>query len=138
MVHLACTMGRIARNILPDLEKCGSESRPENKRRHGRLVVQETGCSIGRIEDISCSGMRIRTKTRMKVSQNPIGMRIETLDGPTVLPCKVVWSKRAGFRRWDIGVEFMAMTLDQRRMLNDLAKAVSRNEYLGPHARKAS
>ncbi|NJM45740.1 MAG: DUF1092 family protein [Alkalinema sp. RU_4_3] len=36
-------MGRIARNILPDLEKCGSESRPENKRRHGRLVVQETG-----------------------------------------------------------------------------------------------
>lgn len=81
--------------------------------------------------------MRISTKSRVRVSQNPVGMRVETLDGPTVLPCKIVWAKRVGFRKWSVGVEFMAMTMDQRRMLNDLAKAVSRNEYLGPCGRKA-
>ena len=73
----------------------------------------------------------------MKVSPNPVGMRIETLDGPTTLACKVIWSRRIGFRKWSVGLEFMAMSLDQREMLSDLARAVSRNEYLGPCGRKA-
>ena len=123
-------MGRIARNILPNLEKCTDDSRPENKRRHGRLVVQETGCSIGTIEDISCSGARILTK--FKVSEKNIGLRIETLDGPTTLPCRVVWSRRVGFPKWSIGVQFTAMTLDQRHMLTALARSVSRNETMRP------
>ncbi|MCA9272215.1 MAG: PilZ domain-containing protein [Phycisphaerales bacterium] len=130
-------MGRLSRNILPDLEKCANASRPENKRRHGRLVVQETGCSIGTIDDISSSGARITTKFKMKVSDQTIGLRVETLDGPTTLPCKVVWTKRIGFRKWSIGVEFTAMTLDQRRMLTDLARSVSRNECMRPMPRKA-
>ena len=130
-------MGRIARNILPDLEKCTDDSRPENKRRHGRLVVQETGCSIGTIEDLSCSGARITTKFKVKPSDQPIGLRIETLDGPTTLPCKVVWSKRVSFRRWSIGVQLTAMSLDQRRLLTDLARSVSRNECMRPMPRKA-
>ena len=125
-------MGRIARNILPNLEKCTDDSRPENNRRHGRLVVQETGCSIGTIEDISCSGARILTKFKVKVSEKTIGLRIETLDGPTTLPCRVVWSKRVGFRKWSIGVQFTAMTLDQRQMLTALARSVSRNETMRP------
>ncbi len=130
-------MGRIARNILPDLDKCGDEDRPENKRRHGRLVVQETGCSMGTIEDISCSGMRITTNFKIKPCDKSIGLRIETLDGPTTLPCKVCWAKRIGLRKWSIGVEFTAMTMDQRRMLSDLARAVSRNECMRPMPRKA-
>lgn len=113
------------------------DCRPENKRRHGRLVVQETGCSIGMIEDLSCSGARISTKFKVKTTEKPIGLRIETLDGPTTLPCKVVWSKRVGFRKWSVGVEFTAMTMDQRRMLTDLARSVSRNECMRAAPRKA-
>lgn len=131
-------MGRIARNILPDMQRCGNaEIRPENKRRHGRLVVQETGCSVGTIDDLSSSGMRITTRYKLKVSPTPIGMRIETLDGPTTLACKVVWSKRVGLRKWSVGLEFTAMTMDQRRMLTDLARSVSRNECMRPMPRKA-
>lgn len=131
-------MGRIARNILPDMERCGDAApRPDNKRRHGRLVVQETGCSVGTIEDLSCSGMRITTRSKMKPSQKSIGMRIETLDGPTSLPCKVVWARRIGLRKWSVGLEFTAMTADQRRMLTDLARSVSRNECMRPRPRKA-
>jgi len=92
---------------------------------------------MGTIEDISCSGMRIMTKFKVKPSDKTIGLRIETLDGPTTLPSKIVWSKRIGLRKWSIGVEFSAMTLDQRRMLNDLARSVSRNECMRPMPRKA-
>lgn len=120
------------------MERCGDAApSPENKRRHGRLVVQETGCSVGKIEDLSCSGMRITTRFKMKPGPKSIGMRIETLDGPTVLPCKIVWARRIGLRKWSVGLEFTAMTMDQRRMLSDLAKAVSRNECMRPMPRKA-
>lgn len=92
---------------------------------------------MGTIDDISCSGMRVTTKFKVKPSDKPIGLRIETLDGPTTLPSKIVWAKRISLRKWSVGVEFTAMTLDQRRMLNDLARSVSRNECMRPSPRKA-
>ncbi|GAB5496750.1 MAG: hypothetical protein Phyf2KO_18300 [Phycisphaerales bacterium] len=130
-------MGRLSRNILPDLERCGNESQPDNHRRHGRLHVQHTECSIGYIEDISCSGMRVMTRIKMKPSNKTIGLRLETLDGPTTLPCRIVWVRRSGFRKWLVGIEYTAMSLDQRKMLTQLARAVSKNECMNGR-RKAS
>ena len=92
---------------------------------------------MGTIDDISCSGMRVTTKFKVKPSDKPVGLRIETLVGPTTLASKIVWAKRIGLRKWSVGVEFMAMSLDQRRMLNDLARSVSRNECMRPAPRKA-
>ena len=124
-------MGRISRNILPDLERHEHNAeKPENHRRHGRLHVQKTPCSIGRVIDLSCSGMRIATKFKMKASEEMIGLKLEGLDGPMLLPCKVVWVRRSGFRQWTVGVEFTAMTQDQRKALSELARSVSRNEFM--------
>ena len=131
-------MGRISRNILPDLDNCGErKERPDNHRRHGRLHTQKTECSIGYIEDISCSGMRVSTKQKMKPSNKTIGLKLETLDGPTTLPCRVVWCRRTGLRRWLVGIEYTAMSLDQRNMLNQLARAVSKNVTMGQPRKKA-
>ncbi|HED54786.1 MAG TPA: PilZ domain-containing protein [Phycisphaerales bacterium] len=131
-------MGRISRNILPDLERREHEAeKPENHRRHGRLHVQKTPCSIGTVIDLSCSGMRVSTKFKMKPSDEMIGLRLEGLDGPMLLPCKVVWVRRSGFRRWTVGVEFAAMTQDQRKALSELARSVSRNECLCKETRRA-
>ena len=81
--------------------------------------------------------MRVSTKHQMKPSNKTIGLRLETLDGPTVLACKIVWSKRAGFRKWLVGIEYTAMSLDQRNMLSHLARAVSKNVTMGQSGRKA-
>jgi len=81
--------------------------------------------------------MRVSTKHRMKPSNTTIGLRLETLDGPTTLPCRVVWSRRTGFCKWLVGVEYTAMSLDQRNMLNQLARAVSKNECMCQPRRKA-
>lgn len=80
--------------------------------------------------------MRILTKFKMKPSTKTIGLKLETLDGPTTLPCRVVWVSRLGFRKWLVGVEYTAMSLDQRKMLTQLARAVSKNECMNAH-RKA-
>jgi hypothetical protein len=120
------------------MQRCGdTQVRPENHRRHGRLHTQNTECSIGYIEDISCSGMRISTKQKIKPSNKTIGLRLETLDGPTTLPCRVVWSRRSGIRKWLVGVEYTAMSLSQRNMLSQLARAVSKNECMGRSCKKA-
>ena len=120
------------------MQRCGEpQDRPENHRRHGRLHTQKTECSIGYIEDISCSGMRVSTKQKIKPSNKTIGLRLETLDGPTTLPCRVVWSRRTGLRRWLVGVEYTAMSLDQRNMLNQLARAVSKNECMSMPSKRA-
>lgn len=127
-------MGRTVRNILPDLERCAKETADINNRRHGRVHVEETKCSLGMIEDISRSGMRIRTKERLRPCIKPIGLRIETPAGKTVLPCRVVWAEKAGFRKWLIGIEYADLTKEQQTMLNHLARTVSTNLSLGKHA----
>lgn len=74
--------------------------------------------------------MRVSTKIKMKPSDKTIGLKLETLDGPTTLPCRIVWVRRSGFRRWLVGVQYTAMTLEQHRMLTQLARAVSKNECM--------
>ena len=81
--------------------------------------------------------MRVMTRIKMKPSNKTIGLRLETLDGPTTLPCRIVWVRRSGFRKWLVGIEYTAMSLDQRKMLTQLARAVSKNECMNGR-RKAS
>ena len=99
--------------------------------------MQKTPCSIGRVIDLSCSGMRIATKFKMKASEDMVGLKLEGLDGSMLLPCKVVWVRRSGFRQWTVGVEFTAMTQDQRKGLAELARSVSQNECMRAETRRA-
>jgi hypothetical protein len=109
---------------------------PGNARRFGRVRCQHVRCSLGDVVNLSASGLSARCRGRPAYAVNePIVVTVEGLDGPFDLPSRVVWVRREGFRRFEVGVAFMAVSDAARRALSALGRAAASNEVLGPAAR---
>ncbi|NUQ67697.1 MAG: PilZ domain-containing protein [Phycisphaerales bacterium] len=114
---------------------------PTNSRRAGRVFCQDVTCSLGEIRDLSASGMRVRTRQKPPPLNQPITLTLETLDGPMVIGCEVVWARRTGFFQRELGVTFRGLNDRTRLALSRLAQASAYNETIRPAveaARKAS
>jgi hypothetical protein len=108
-----------------------------NYRRHGRLLCQDISCSLGAVLDISASGMRVRSGTKPPLSGQQLTLTLETLDACVLISATVVWSRRSGIFRHDVGLEFGELSKDVRSLLNQLARAAAYNESLVPRQERA-
>ena len=87
------------------------------RRRSGRLRQEEVWCNLGQVKDLSSSGMRVIGK---HVPKKPVITRIM---GPAVevtVSGEVKWSKRLGFRKHEMGVEFIEVTPELAEALTSL------------------
>ncbi len=110
----------------------GDES-SANKRRHGRVVCRDVGCTLGEVLDLSASGLRVRGKGRPAVCVGDrFSLSIQTLDGPMLAPVQVAWVKRSGFRKHEIGITFGETGPALVRALAALARASANNEVITP------
>lgn len=108
-----------------------------NYRRHGRLLCQDIRCSLGVVLDISASGMRVRSGTKPPLGGQQLTLTLETLDACVLIPATVVWSRRSGLFRHDLGLEFGELSKDVRGLLCQLARAAAYNESLVPRHERA-
>lgn len=104
--------------------------RPANLRRHGRLLCQQVRCSLGAVLDISFSGMRVRSGSRPPTKGDTITIQLESMDACALIPATVVWSRRTGIFRHDMGLEFGDLSSEVRRLLNEVAHGYSYNQTL--------
>ena len=76
------------------------------RRSGGRLRQDSVFCNLGEILDISATGLRMQStrKRRGKVMVHLAGP-IEQM----VLEAEVIWSRRLGFRRYEVGLRFCEM-----------------------------
>lgn len=103
----------------------------ENTRRHGRVICQDITCSVGKILDLSASGMRVRT--RHKLPEGAVFMVVlHGLEQPLRVPCRVTWSKRSGFFSREFGIVFHETDGTTRSALTRLARAAAHNEIFRP------
>lgn len=108
-----------------------SEARESERRRHGRLKTEGTESSLGQVMDISGSGMRIVRKGSLPVKIGEsfrIDLKIVCEDnGETILPVDVTVRRiqKLGRRKFDIGVEFLNLTDENRSRLTRLARIAS-------------
>ncbi len=115
------TVGTMVRRLL---------GRTLERRKSGRLREEEIlSCNLGSVVDLSAGG------TRILVNRELSGMLDVTLwdtDRQLTLRAEVIWCKRLGFRKFEVGLKFSHMTPDDDR---DLAELASRNSsYLtSPH-----
>jgi len=107
--------------------------RPEDGRRHGRIQAQVVACSLGEVLDISGGGMRVTSATKPEVQVgDELTVTLQSFDGPLAVMVRVVWSKRRGFKRHQLGLQFVNVGDDLRKRLSALARALTTNEIVRP------
>lgn len=99
----------------------GRSKDPDDRRRRGRVGVEELVCSAGDVIDLSSTGARIQMKKRWDEGET----REVTLTGAnvsTTISAVCVWERQEGFRRRIVGVQFIDCTPEQEVILGELAR----------------
>jgi hypothetical protein len=77
------------------------------RRRFGRLKGGNLQCNRGRVLDLSAGGMRLRSGRRYSTR---LTVDLWTATRRVTILAELVWTKRLGFRRYEIGLEFRDVT----------------------------
>ena len=101
----------------------GSLGKTDDRRRTGRLEVEDTRCSLGEVKDLSARGMRVERRGRCPVSTGDtlhIDIHHDGMDLP--IDVEVMRVSKIGFCRWSFGLRFIDDSDETRRRLSELAK----------------
>ena len=108
------TLQDIERNMRAD----GSLASKESRRRSGRVHPELVRCNLGTILDLSATGLRVRTHRRLR-GTNVVVLRDG--DYAVCVRAEVVWSIKRGFRRHEMGLEFIELTQETAGVLRAMA-----------------
>ncbi|MCL4198717.1 MAG: PilZ domain-containing protein [Phycisphaerales bacterium] len=91
--------------------------------------------SLGEVIDISAAGMRIahRGQPRVEVGQG-VEITLAFASTEVRLAARIVWMRRTGFRRHEIGVEFCDADPDTRTCLTEIARCAAKLAGFRPEA----
>lgn len=76
-----------------------------DRRRHGRVRPVAVYSDAGRVLDMSAGGMRVMSRRRLKGETEFIICNESKI--PINVRARVVWTKRVGFRKHVVGLEFV-------------------------------
>lgn len=98
-------------------------------RRHGRVLCQDVSCSLGKVLDLSASGMRVMTGEKLPLDEC-LTFSIGSADEMFPVCGRVVWTKRSGFFKRETGIRFERLPEATIAALRRLARAASYNETI--------
>ncbi len=105
---------RYARNFKTLEPRQGGESRG-----CGRLRCELMSCDLGEVADISASGMRVKSKRKPPVTVGErMKLAIHTDGVRTVIMAEVVWLKKQGWFRHELGLRFLDVGISTRILLD--------------------
>ena len=76
----------------------------EERRSHIRIPQAELHCSLGRVQDLSRMGLRVSCR---RMPKDAVAFELNTTVDPLAVQAEVVWSKRLGFRKHEVGMRFV-------------------------------
>ena len=88
------------------------------RRKSGRLNQKTVACNIGSVINLSAGGLRLLSHRRLK---GILKVELWDTDHGLRLRGKVIWCRRIGFRKYDVGVEFLNITPDIAGDLTEIA-----------------
>ncbi len=94
---------------LDNYHKLGDE-----RRAHGRLPQELLQSSVGPVLDLSMGGMRVHCK---KPPKGSIDVELLDVEGPVTVHAEVMWVRRLGFRKYDVGLNFPHVPSDVAKQL---------------------
>ncbi len=104
-------------------------------RRTGRLRCNMLECTLGEVIDISAAGMRVRHKGSPRFAVGDvIALSLVFASAEVRLETRVVWMRRIGFRRHEIGFEFCGIDPQTRDGLIEIARCATKLASFRPEA----
>ncbi len=94
------------------------ETNLSDRRTPARLQQESLVCDLGPILDLSIGGMRVLCKRRR---EGPLELRLWAFQFSMSLDGQVVWTKQLGFRRHEIGVQFLNVDDDTSKILSRIS-----------------
>lgn len=101
---------------------------PDCRRSHGRVVCEMVTCSLGEVLDACGAGLRVRSAKPYEFAQGDIvSFTINGEDQPLEFKGRVIWTKKRGIRRYEMGLSFVELTPECRQALAQLAQGAAFN-----------
>ncbi len=109
---------------MQEMAKSSNPRHEVSAERRGQIRIPqvELQCSLGRVLDITSAGMRVMCRRTPK--ENWIKFDLNTTVDPLPVQAKVVWAKRLGFRKHEVGLHFILPSPE----LGNLIRCCSRLE----------
>jgi anti-sigma B factor antagonist len=107
-------VSRLDRSVLTIVDTTDQAIAIPTRRKFKRFCPESLTCDRGEIVDISAGGMKIRSRRRLR-RRVKLRLRSDTIELPLV--ARVAWSRRLGFRRYEIGLSFVDLTTHDAREL---------------------
>ena len=92
--------------------------RRDGRRIPGRVPQESLMCSLGPVLDLSVGGMRVLS---VRSQTGALRIFLWGMDVELTLEAKVVWSRRLGFRRHELGLSFSEVDKDVKSILERIA-----------------
>ena len=109
-------------SMLREVLKLVCPPHPPTPRKHHRYATTELRCSLGRVEDISMSGVRVSGEGKSPVRR---GMALELVvsdeEEHVKVPVRVAWVRRPRHGAYEIGLEFVGAKREQIEGVSRLA-----------------
>lgn len=95
----------------------------QDNRIRGRLRVELLKCKLGDVQDLSSTGMRVRRRGRLMVKKGEVHeVTLTSLVGKQTVQARVMWIKRCGFFKHDIGLKFEGLTPEIEKGITAIAR----------------
>jgi len=99
-------------------------ARGQNARRHGRIQTRDITCSLGKVLDISASGMRLVHRSLSGLNNGDEGAcTVGSVHGSFSVYYRIAWARRISLSKWEMGVEFIEPTPKASEVLALIARA---------------
>ena len=89
-----------------------------DRRTPGRVPQEALMCDLGPVLDLSSAGMRILCKRPLK---SLVKAKVWAFDFSMTIDARVAWSNRLGFRRHEIGLEFLNVDESASKILGRIS-----------------
>ncbi len=108
-----------------------------NGRRAGRILCEDVMCSLGTGINISASGARVRCSRRPPARGRKFELGVAWGESSMNVMAVVCWTRKISLFKSEAGVQFLDLTEQQKRLLNEIARSTAQSDVIRPESRRS-
>lgn len=117
------------------IDRSMNAGKPDGRSR-GRMRCNNVETTLGPVLDFSATGMRVLSKRRVRHETEGEPIQIGLISAFEMVRLKVVvrWSRKLGWRRHEVGLEFVDVFDEVRTVLSEIARSVPADSFCMIHS----